>query len=72
MTPRICLYLITCLHVFVHFYDVRCDIRVKTMLGSSLLPFCFVDSSCYGYVNCIYFRILVSNTISVSDDVHVV
>jgi hypothetical protein len=36
------------------------------MFGSFLIPFCFVGSSCFINVICIYVRIPVSNTISVS------
>ena len=36
-----------------------------------LAPICFVWDSCLNYVICIYLRILVSNTISMSDDVRI-
>ena len=40
--------------------NVKCDVRfVFTLI-------CFVWSSCYIYINCIYLRMLASNTISVS------
>jgi hypothetical protein len=44
---------LTCLHALVPCYDVRCDIRLKTMSSSSLHP-CFVRGSlfylCYMYL----------------------
>ena len=49
--------------------DVHLDFRVKTMFGSSLPPNFF---SYFVYVICIHLRILVSNMISISDDVRVI
>ena len=60
------LYVITFL---VPYCDVRYDFHVKKMFDSS---FYFVRDSCFIYVICIYLRILVPNTISISDDVGVV
>jgi len=43
------------------------------MFGSSLLPFFLGGgASCFVYVICIHLRILVSNAISISDDVRVI
>jgi hypothetical protein len=39
---------------------------------SYFTPISFVWSSCFIYLICIYLRILVSNTISISDDVRAV
>ena len=48
------------------------DFRVKTKFASTLYySICFVGGWCYIYVICIYLHILVSNTISISDVVHV-
>jgi hypothetical protein len=37
-----------------------------------LTPICLVAGSCFIYAICIYLRIVVSNTIFISDDVRVV
>ena len=59
-------------HVFT-FLDLCCavpqDFRVETMF---FIPICFVRSLCFIYVICIYLCILVSNKISMSDDIRVV
>ena len=59
----------TCLHVFMLLIpccDVRYDFRVKSMFDScGLTPICFVGGSHFNYDNCIYLRILMSNTISI-------
>ena len=56
---------------------VRYDFRVKNYVRFVLTPICFVEGSCFIcsrliYVICIYLRILVSNTISLSYDARVV
>ena len=63
------------LHVFtllVPCYDVFYDFYLNTMFYLSLTPVCFVRGSCSIYVICISLHILVSNTISISDDIRVV
>jgi hypothetical protein len=60
------------LHVFTFFIpccDVRYDFRVKAFV---LTPVCFVGGKCFIYAICIYLRILVSNTISMSEYIRVV
>jgi hypothetical protein len=56
----------------VPYCDVRCDFRVKTIFRFVWTSVSFVGASCFIYVICVYLRILVSNTISISDDVRVV
>ena len=61
------------LHIFTLLFPYcgdRCDINVKCDVRFVFTPICFVGSSCYSYVSCIYLRMLVSNKISVSDAVH--
>ena len=63
------------LHVFTFFVPVLlCSLRFpsKKLCSIRLVSQLFCRCSCFIYVICIYLRILVSNTISLSDDVRVV
>ena len=56
---------------FYTFTKQDCPFRTQCIcicFGLFLTPICFVGGSCCIYVICIYLRILVSNTISISDD----
>jgi hypothetical protein len=64
-------YQITCLHIFssVLSFLQRCPCENNVLFVFT--PICYVGS-CFIYVICIYLRKLVSNAISISDDVRVV
>ena len=66
----------TYIYVFMFLFpccDVRYDFRLNTMLDScALTPIWFVGGSRFNYVNCIYLRMLMSNTIFISHDVRIV
>ena len=57
----------TCIYVFMFLFpccDVRYDFRLNTMLDSCVLtPIWCVGGSRFNYVNCIYLRMQMSNTI---------
>jgi hypothetical protein len=65
------LYSITRLHVLVRVV-VYATILHENDILFVLIPTCFVGSSCFINVIYVYLRILVSNTLSKSDDVRVV
>ena len=56
---------------FVPCCDVRYDFHFKTMFGSSILSFDLSGVHVL-YMLVVFLRILVSNTVSISDDVSVV
>ena len=64
-------------YVVVFFYicsGLRCTLRCPRENDVSFVftPMCFEEVSCFIYVICIYLRLLVFNTISISYDVRVV
>jgi hypothetical protein len=67
------LFNVVLLHVFTFFVHVVMSATISRVKRCWIsLDICFVLGSCFIDVICIYLRILVSNTISISDDVHVV
>ena len=59
------------LHVFTFLdpcYDVRYTICIECDARCVFAPICYVGSSCYISVSCVYLRMLVPNTISISEE----